>query len=152
MFEIRQLSSDEAKELAITEWWKHSNPISISTFQLTQEFLCCPFELYKESLSRVLDRTVFQYELAKPDLLIAEIKGNKETPSLFDLLDLFAQLSAPDPFFKPDLDSTLSLNGRISQSLTRLERLNFEYYYARHIKFNLKISIIDGVINISKRN
>ncbi|GEK11882.1 DUF7736 domain-containing protein [Pseudoalteromonas peptidolytica] len=83
---IKQLSKDEAIKLAETEWWKESTPISIATFQVTQDKLCCPIDVYKMSLNEVLKRDVFTHELAEPEKLIAEMNGTKPHPSFSEIM------------------------------------------------------------------
>ncbi len=46
-------------------------------FQLYEDRLCMPLELYQESVEKVLGRPVFTHEYKEPEKLIAEYEAIK---------------------------------------------------------------------------
>lgn len=85
---MRQLSKQEAIQLGQSEWWKDTNQLSIATFQVTQDALCCPIKVYKSALNAVLNRVVFTSELSKPELLINEMNKDKKPPTFEEIISM----------------------------------------------------------------
>ncbi|MFU2509380.1 hypothetical protein [Pseudoalteromonas sp. ASV78] len=83
---MKQLTKEQAIELGNTKWWGHVNTASIAAFQLTQEMLCCPIEVYVNALSGTLGRNVYTHELDKPELLIREMNREIKTPSVDEII------------------------------------------------------------------
>lgn len=86
-----QLTKEQAIELAKTEWWKDVNFASVAAFQVTQNKLCCPIDVYKESLVKTLNREVFTHELSQPEKLIAEMNKEKKAPSFAEIVAMMPQ-------------------------------------------------------------
>lgn len=67
-----QLTKQEAIEFYNSKVYESWSLEQIAIFQLFQECLCVPFELFMSSLSHILKRSVYNHELAKPELLMKE--------------------------------------------------------------------------------
>lgn len=52
-------------------------PQEIVEFQLYEDKLCMPLELYQEAVEKVLGRPVFTHEYKEPERLIAEYEAIK---------------------------------------------------------------------------
>ena len=72
---MKQLTSNEAKDLASVEWWKNKTAFEISEYQLIQKRLCMPVSVFTFSLSTALERPVYTHELANPDALLKELRA-----------------------------------------------------------------------------
>ncbi len=55
-------------------------------FQLSQERLCLPFELFQKAVEQALGRPVWTHEFAYPDLLWGELQGLRKAPDLGEIL------------------------------------------------------------------
>ncbi|MFT5163917.1 MAG: hypothetical protein ACI9FJ_002514 [Alteromonadaceae bacterium] len=47
---IKQLSSAQAEALMTSKWWQSANAHSIVAFQISQSQLCCPLNVYRQSI------------------------------------------------------------------------------------------------------
>jgi hypothetical protein len=87
--EIRQLSKDEAITLAESKWWEKSNHQSIAAFQIMQDKLCCPFDVFHEAIEKTLGRPVFTHEFGMNWKRLAdEVQGKVSAPTLTEIMDL----------------------------------------------------------------
>lgn len=58
-------------------WWKTKTPEEIAEFQIHEEKLCVPFDVFHESVEKWLGRPVWTHEFADPNALIAEKEGKR---------------------------------------------------------------------------
>lgn len=92
MISNQQLTKDEAIRLYETKWWASRNYHSIAAFQLSQNRLCCPFDIFHEAVEKALCRPVFTHEFGlNRDGLIKELAGNIPRQNLQDVLSLLPQ-------------------------------------------------------------
>ena len=56
--------------------------------QLFQQKLCMPFDVFHEAIEKALDRPVYTHEFAFIDELQKEFLGEKEPPTLEEILSL----------------------------------------------------------------
>jgi hypothetical protein len=75
--EEKSMTKEEAIAKAESRWYEGKSPQEIVEFQLYEDWLCMPLELYQESVEKVLGRPVFTHEYKEPEKLIAEYEAIK---------------------------------------------------------------------------
>jgi len=86
------MTKDEAIQLSETKFWENISYKDIATFQLFEEKLCMPFDVFHEALEKSLGRPVFTHELGlNLDSIKSEFLGDKEAPSFEDVINLIPQ-------------------------------------------------------------
>lgn len=61
--EVRQLTKEEAIEIYKSEVWKNWDDEAIASFQLAQQLLAVPFDIFHKAVEKVLNRPVSMEEL-----------------------------------------------------------------------------------------
>lgn len=69
-----KLNREEAIAFGQSQQYKNWSAREKAEFQLRQEFLCIPFDMYHEALEEVLGRPVMSHELAQPWSLLRELR------------------------------------------------------------------------------
>lgn len=82
------MTYEEAIEKANTKWWENATPAEVVAFQLYEELLCMPFNLYHKAVEDALGRPVWTHEFAFIDRLRSEFEGKTVSPSLGDIIKL----------------------------------------------------------------
>lgn len=59
--------------------------------QLFQDKLCMPFDVFHEAITKALGRPVFTHEFAFRDELIKELNGEKDAPTLEEIINLIPE-------------------------------------------------------------
>jgi hypothetical protein len=85
---MRQLTRDEAIELAESHFWEDIPIRDAARLQLYQDKLCMPFDVFHEGTEKLLGRPVWSHEFAFPDLLRAEMEGKQAAPTLDEIINL----------------------------------------------------------------
>lgn len=85
---VKQLTEEEAIEFANSKKYESMNKIEIAKFQLQQECLCMPFEVFWKSVEFALGRPVFNLEFAFPERLLDELEKKKDKPSLHEIIEI----------------------------------------------------------------
>ncbi len=86
---MKQLTQEEAIAFADSEGWKEWSPHARAGFQLRQDCLCMPFEVFHEAVEKVLGRSVFTHEFGlNREGLIAELEGREDAPSFKEIINL----------------------------------------------------------------
>lgn len=91
MHYVKQLTKEEAIAFAENKGYEDMTAKQIVDLQLFQERLCLPFDLFHDSLEIMLGRSVFTHEFAFPEALKKEYLGEKEPPSLEDIIKLIPE-------------------------------------------------------------
>ena len=73
----KQLTEEEAIELAEDNFIKDMTFLDIFKFQMSQARLCMDFSKFQEATEKVLDRGVWTHEFAKAELLWDEYLGKR---------------------------------------------------------------------------
>jgi len=73
---MEQLTKEQAIQFADNEIWRGMSNGEIALFQIDQEFLCMPWQVFHKAVSKALDRPVFTHEFANADRLRAELHFN----------------------------------------------------------------------------
>jgi hypothetical protein len=91
---MRQLTSKEAISWGESGIWKEMNYLERALFQLAQDKLCMPFDVFHEALEKATGRAVYTHELGVEggrDRLSREILGSQEAPTLKEVINLIPE-------------------------------------------------------------
>jgi len=88
---VKQLTREQAIALGESRVWESWTPEQIVKFQLFQDLLAIPFGKFHESMGKVLGRPVYTHEFAFRDELIKEYLGEKQTPTLEEIINLIPE-------------------------------------------------------------
>ena len=90
---MKELTQQQAIDLAETEFYKDLTPDEIVRFQLFEPLICMPFDVFHEAIEKVLDRPVFVHEFASSnvDRIKAEFLGSKKPPTFQEIIDLIPE-------------------------------------------------------------
>ena len=83
---MRQLTKDEAIDLAKSEFWRTLTDAQIAHFQINQDKLCVPFERFHKAMTECPGRPVWTHEFADRDKLRDELNGKIPAPSFEEIL------------------------------------------------------------------
>jgi len=89
---MKQLTREEAIEVAESGVWKKWTDDEIVRFQLYQDYLCMDFSRFHEAVEHVLGRGVWSHEFAKPKLLQAEYEGNRTPPTVEEIFTMLVDM------------------------------------------------------------
>lgn len=82
------MTREEAIKLADSEFWKDMTKAEIAEFQLFEDRLCMPFDVFHAAVEAILGRPVFTHEFANADYLRSELLGGRDAPDLEEILNL----------------------------------------------------------------
>ena len=88
---MEHLSKKQAIKIYESDIWKDMTHEQIVKLQLFQRFLCVPFNRFHQAMENVLNRPVFTHEFASPDSLRAEYLGEKQPPTLDEIINLIPE-------------------------------------------------------------
>lgn len=88
---MKQVTKEEAIELAKSGFWKEMTNKEIAMFQLFQSKLCMDFDIFHEAVEKSLGRSVYIQEFANVELLQQELLGNKLAPTLKDIINMIPE-------------------------------------------------------------
>ena len=77
------LTEKEAIQKFNSNWWKGKTAKEIVDFQLYEERLCCPFDIFHRAMEEVLGRPVYTHEFADQKALQEEYEGKRKYDGLF---------------------------------------------------------------------
>lgn len=84
-----QLTQEEAIAFFENRKWEALDARTCALFQIQQERLCMPFDVFHKAVEETLGRPVFTHELAlNTDGLLREMKGRENTPTFDQILNL----------------------------------------------------------------
>lgn len=82
-----KLTEDQAIELAESKFWEDMTHEERAKFQLFQDRLCMPFEVFHEAIEKALGRSVWTHEFGlNHEGLKKELLGDSDPPSLVDIM------------------------------------------------------------------
>jgi hypothetical protein len=83
------MTSEQAIQLAESKFWEDLSLRQRAEFQLTEDMLCMPFEVFHEAVEKTLGRPVYTHEFTlNRDGLISELLGDRPAPSLEEIINL----------------------------------------------------------------
>ena len=85
------LTKEQAIALAETEWWKECTDEEIFEFQLNTDLVCMPWGEFHRAAESALGRPVWTHEFAFPDLLRKEFRGEREAPTITEIVNLIPE-------------------------------------------------------------
>lgn len=85
---MRQISKKASIKLYNSGEWKDWTDEEIVKFQLFQEYLCVPFDVFHTSLEKILNRSVYVHELVDTESLQKEFLGEKTSPTLEEVISM----------------------------------------------------------------
>ena len=83
-----KITMEQAISLYDTCFWESMNYEERAIFQLFEERLCMPYEVFREAVERTLGRGVKNQEILFSDQLSVEILRGRATPSIEEILSL----------------------------------------------------------------
>lgn len=86
---MEQLTKEQAIAFCENKLYENMSYRQIAEFQMKQDRLCVPFDVFHKALEETLCRPVFTHEFAlNRDGLQKELYGEKEPPTLEDVISL----------------------------------------------------------------
>lgn len=88
---MKQLTKEQAIAFSENKCYKNMTYRQIAEFQMEQDRLCMPFNVFHEAIEKVLGRPVFIHEFAFRDEIRKELYGEKEPPTFEEICALIPQ-------------------------------------------------------------
>jgi hypothetical protein len=86
------MTKEQAIELAESEFWKDMSLRERATFQLFEEKLCMPFDVFHEAVEKTLSRPVFTHEFGlNVEGLKSELIGERPMPTIAEIINLIPE-------------------------------------------------------------
>jgi len=82
------MTKQEAIALYDSGFWKGMDFKARAEFQLYEDKLCMPFDVFHEAVEKALGRSVWTHEFATSDALRAELRGDRRAPTMEEIIDL----------------------------------------------------------------
>ena len=89
MRKMRELTRKQAVELYESGFWEPLSYEERAKFQMLNELLCMPFEVFHEAIEKYLGRPVWTHEFGlNREGLMEEVFAGAAPPSLEEIIDL----------------------------------------------------------------
>ena len=87
---MKQLTKEQAIAFVENKLYEDMTDREKAEFQIEQERLCMPFDVFHKAIEKTLGRPVFTHEFASAyvDNLKKELHGEKESPTFEEILSL----------------------------------------------------------------
>ncbi len=76
------LTYEEAIKKLESKWWEGKTAKEIIDFQLYEERLCCPFDIFHKAMGEAFGRPVFTHEFANQKALQEEYESKRQYDGL----------------------------------------------------------------------
>ena len=86
---MKQLTKEQA--IAFGENNEGMTARQIAEFQMEQDLLCMPFDVFHKAMEETLGRPVFTHEFAFRDSLRKELLGEKPSPTFEEIINLIPE-------------------------------------------------------------
>jgi hypothetical protein len=87
-----EITEEQAIKLHDSGWWIGLEPRDIVKFQLFEDRLCMPFDVFHEALEKALGRPVWTHELGlNHEGLQKEFLGEAERPTMEEIINLIPE-------------------------------------------------------------
>lgn len=83
-----RMTEQEAIELAKSGFWQDMDHETRFRFQINEQRLCMPFDVFQQAAEETLGRSVWTHEFAKPELLWKEYAGERSRPTMQEIIDM----------------------------------------------------------------
>lgn len=88
---MNQLTKEQAIAFAESKVYESWTPRQIVDFQLFQDRLCIPLDVFHRAMEKVLNRPVYTHEFINMERLVEEYKGEKPAPTLEEIMELIPE-------------------------------------------------------------
>lgn len=88
---MKQLTKEQAIAFYENKLYENMTLKQRAEFQLEQDRLCMPFDVFHEAIENTLGRPVFTHEFAFRDELRKEFYGKKEAPTFEEIIELIPE-------------------------------------------------------------
>lgn len=89
---VQSIGREKAIALYESRWWEQCSHRDIAKFQLHTQELCCPFDVFHESVEKSLGRPVFTHEFGLNwDGLVSELLGEKDALTIDEIISLIPE-------------------------------------------------------------
>lgn len=88
---MKQLTEEQAIQFLEAKLYKGMTYRQRAEFQVLQDRLCMPFNVFHKAITEALGRPVYTHEFAYREELKNELYGEKPTPALEDILNLIPE-------------------------------------------------------------
>ena len=85
---MKQLTREQAIAFGDNKLYEGMTSRQIAEFQMEQDLLCVPFDVFHRAMEEVLGRPVYTHEFAFRDSLRKELYGEKAAPTLEEIINL----------------------------------------------------------------
>ena len=86
------MTKEQAIELANSKFWENMTSREIAEFQISEDKLCMPFEIFHEALEKTIGRPVFTHELGlNLEGIREELFNGKNPPSFEEVINLIPE-------------------------------------------------------------
>ena len=85
---MKQLTKEQALAFFENKLYEGWTDRQIAEFQIEQDRLCMPFDVFHEAIEKTLGRPVFTHEFAFCEELRKELYGEKEPPTFEEICAL----------------------------------------------------------------
>ena len=84
---MNQLTEKQAIKMAKSKGYENLSHAEIATFQLKQDRLCMPFDVFHEAIEKTFGRPVFTHEFANKQELKDELSGITSPPTFSNIIE-----------------------------------------------------------------
>ncbi len=89
---MKQLTKEQAIAFCENRLYEGMTARQIAEFQMEQDRLCVPFDVFHEAIEKALGRPVYTHEFGlNRDGLLKELRGEKEPPTLEEIINLIPE-------------------------------------------------------------
>ena len=82
------MTKEKAIRLFESKFWEYLSDEEIAKFQLVEDRLCMPFEIFQNAIEKTLNRPVFTHEFGlNRESLMRELFDEKEPPTIEDIIE-----------------------------------------------------------------
>lgn len=85
---MKQLTREQAIAFYNNKCYEDMNYRQMAEFQIEQDLLCMPFDLFHEAMEKTLGRPVYTHEFAFREELKKELNGEKPAPTFEEICNL----------------------------------------------------------------
>lgn len=85
---MKQLTKEQAIAFAENKLYEGMTSRQIAEFQIQQDLLCMPFDVFHKAITEALGRPVWTHEFAFHDELRKELYGEKPAPTFEEIINL----------------------------------------------------------------
>lgn len=90
--QVKQLTKEEAIAFYDNKLWEDMDYKQKAIFQMQQDLLCMPFDVFHEAIEKALGRPVYTHEFGfNREGLMKELLGEKDAPTFEEIIGLIPE-------------------------------------------------------------